>query len=315
MKRFTAKHGASRAFTLIELLVVIAIIALLISILLPSLAKAREQAKRVKCGTQLNQILLASHTYMHQNSGWFVDSQHFPQQVSDEKFHYGGGSGPTGPDLIAPERTLSGGERSGVWDCPSNKKRRYWWGGSLSSSGTGPDGWPRAGAGWDVRYQFSSYGANDWGLGEADWNTGLLWPAGDSSWGIRDSMVKQTGNFITFGESNREGNWDQLAVQDLQDWCGTTETCGAVHPVNDTFGMNTAFFDGHVIWLPTWKKWNLTLSLRVPDGVMQADWVQGGQVPGGLTPQERSKWRVMWSRDYRPHIGLNGDPADYPIGN
>ena len=58
-----------RAFTLIELLVVIAVIAVLMGILMPSLQKAREQAKIVRCGSNLRQIVLALATYTESNDG------------------------------------------------------------------------------------------------------------------------------------------------------------------------------------------------------------------------------------------------------
>ncbi len=64
------KPPRSRAFTLIELLVVVAIIALLISILLPAMRGAREQAKRVKCGANLRSIGQAVASCEAENRGY-----------------------------------------------------------------------------------------------------------------------------------------------------------------------------------------------------------------------------------------------------
>src|SRR5256885_3196037 len=60
------------AFTLVDLLVVIGIIALLISVLLPALNKARKSAIRVQCSSTLRQFAIADQLYMNSHRDWHL---------------------------------------------------------------------------------------------------------------------------------------------------------------------------------------------------------------------------------------------------
>ena len=60
-----------KAFTLIELLVVIAILALLVTILMPSLNRAKYLAKLTICGVNLRHIAVAGNLYASDNNAWY----------------------------------------------------------------------------------------------------------------------------------------------------------------------------------------------------------------------------------------------------
>jgi prepilin-type N-terminal cleavage/methylation domain-containing protein/prepilin-type processing-associated H-X9-DG protein len=64
------QRPARNAFTLVELLVVIGIIALLISLLMPALNKAREAAQIVQCASNMRQVGIAIINYAQVNKGW-----------------------------------------------------------------------------------------------------------------------------------------------------------------------------------------------------------------------------------------------------
>ena len=63
-----------RAFTLVELLVVIGIITILIGLLMPALARAREGARRTKCLANLRTLGQAMVMYANDSKGWLPNS-------------------------------------------------------------------------------------------------------------------------------------------------------------------------------------------------------------------------------------------------
>jgi prepilin-type N-terminal cleavage/methylation domain-containing protein/prepilin-type processing-associated H-X9-DG protein len=67
----TPRFTAASAFTLIELLVVIAIIAILAAMLLPALARAKQQAQGVQCLSNTKQLVLAWLVYADENASYF----------------------------------------------------------------------------------------------------------------------------------------------------------------------------------------------------------------------------------------------------
>ena len=148
------------AFTLIELLVVIAIIALLISILLPSLESARAQSKQSACLSHIKAIATSSRVYESDDpSGWGIPCH--PKQYQQMKnnpsfvgaYEWGGKSGIGNPGAIpgpldGPEAWITSayGTKAGFGPSTRPMNDILYPGGFKDNSDAGTGGWLRSGA-------------------------------------------------------------------------------------------------------------------------------------------------------------------------
>jgi len=111
----------SHGFTLIELLVVIAIIALLASMLLPGLQKARDMARRIKCMSNMKQIALIFALYQNDYDDWYpVPSDDYAAfwiyRLHDAGLIKSYLSGTEAAPYVKGEKC------QGIWRCPSEMR-------------------------------------------------------------------------------------------------------------------------------------------------------------------------------------------------
>jgi prepilin-type processing-associated H-X9-DG protein len=120
------------AFTLVELLVVVGINAILIALLLPALGRARENARRTQCASNLRQLVMAFGMYYAENNQTYPGDAFSPPHPLD--WIYWQGHRDIRESAIAPYLNRPGPE---AYRCPSDDVEAHWR--MLGSSNGDPD--------------------------------------------------------------------------------------------------------------------------------------------------------------------------------
>lgn len=216
------------AFTLVELLVVIAILALLVGLLMPSLAKARDLAKRTTCQTRLRHIGVAWQMYLNDSK------ETFPLYRTNIQYLYGGrhdtkiDKQPIRPLNPYMGRAVTGENDIEAFHCPAD-------------SGVKPTSGKPGGTYGLTAYQYygNSYMMNSYVMYRIDHRT--LQP-------VRNSMDSR-GPYAQFRLSDATIPLDRILMAGDATWGFATNILDLFRaPWHDPLSRhaNLVFLDGHV---------------------------------------------------------------------
>jgi prepilin-type N-terminal cleavage/methylation domain-containing protein/prepilin-type processing-associated H-X9-DG protein len=300
-KRLSNRKG----FTLVELLVVIGIIALLISILLPSLNRARETANRVKCGSNLRQVGQAILLYANENKGNYPRTVFDPARPLEIKNDVTNGTLARDPFVTAPINYNDVGQAifllirtqditPEVFVCPSSNAEKDNYGGASGIPGTGATA--------QNKTSFSSWIKN---LSYSYAN-----PYPDNNGVTRGYKLNTTNGaeFAVAADFNPGVNGTYDVKAPLNETDSQKNMQKANSPNHQGAGQNVLFGDGHVDFVQnpfcgTQRDCIFTTSVVDANGNMTA-------TTSRQDPSKSANSRPTWSGD--SILLPSGTPANWP---